>query len=78
MTARPGKSIILMSYGACREGLPTSSGCAQSIYCDECLACEQAILMFQFSKIYQNKVGWAMKCDVKACKEIYIIGSKVY
>jgi hypothetical protein len=26
MTARPGKSIILMSYNACREGLPTSSG----------------------------------------------------
>ena len=25
MTARPGKSIILMSYNACREGLPTSS-----------------------------------------------------
>ena len=31
MTARPGKSIILMSYNSCREGLPTSSDLTRNI-----------------------------------------------
>ena len=45
MTARPGKSIILMSYNACREGLPTSSGGGQTLFCIVRL-CKQFNLTF--------------------------------